>query len=495
MADLENGHQRMSGRAKFLLFGGFSGLLLMIFVGLFANDDDPVAEQEAKINGEQKTTVVKSAADKGDKALDSIRESNETRANRRRLNLEMGKTAGEAPKTEDPKPEKSDNNGAKKFNVCAYPQNSMLSGRNEPGCVPQESQDGSVSSQTGTPTGIRDPRDLGTRSATQDPAEQAKRQMLEQIRSRKSQMFQEAMGSKIAISTSLSTGGSGAKFDPNDPNSIAAERDRVSNESQRLASISSDNGIGAGGGGFGGGAASGDIYPPDPNNPGSNVRSQAPGAQSYGQMKADGWDLGNRLENPSGKYEIRAGMVIPATLISGINSDLPGQLTAQVSQNVWDTATGKYLMIPQGTRLVGTYASAVAYGQERVMMAWQRLIFPDGRTLDIGAMPGADMAGFSGAHDQVNNHWFKMLGAAFLMSGITAAVSVSVDNNTSSTDSTKMSDTMRESLASQFGTVIENVIQKNLNISPTLEIRPGYRFNVIVTKDMIFKKPYKLFDY
>lgn len=492
MSDQEIGHQRMSGRAKFLLFGGFGGLLLMIFVGLFANGDDPVAEQEAKINGEQKTTVVKSAADKGDKALDSIKESNETRANRRRMNLDLGKTAGEAPKTEDPKPE---NDSVKKSKVCAYPKNSVLSSRNEPGCTPRELLGDSGPSENETPNGIREPRVIETRSAAQDPAEQARRQMLEQIRSRKSQMFQEAMGSKIAISTSLSTGGSGAKFDPNDPKSIAAERERVSNESQRLASISSDNDIGDGGGGFGGVAPSGDNYPPDPNNPGASVRSQLSGAQSYGQMKADGWDLGNRLENPSGKYEIRAGMVIPATLISGINSDLPGQLTAQVSQNVWDTATGKYLMIPQGTRLVGTYASAVAYGQERVMMAWQRLIFPDGRTLDIGAMPGADMAGFAGAHDQVNNHWFKMLGAAFLMSGITAAVSVSVDNNTSSTDSTKMSDTMRESLASQFGTVIENVIQKNLNISPTLEIRPGYRFNVIVTKDMIFKKPYKLFDY
>lgn len=103
----------------------------------------------------------------------------------------------------------------------------------------------------------------------------------------------------------------------------------------------------------------------------------------------DSWNLDSQVEGPASPYMIRAGFVIPATMISGINSDLPGQVMAQVSQNVYDTATGKYLLIPQGTRLIGAYSSDVAFGQERVLMAWQRLIFPDGKALDIRAMPGA----------------------------------------------------------------------------------------------------------
>ena len=98
---------------------------------------------------------------------------------------------------------------------------------------------------------------------------------------------------------------------------------------------------------------------------------------------------------------------------------------AQVSQNVYDTATGKYLLIPQGTRLIGAYSSDVAFGQERVLMAWQRLIFPDGKALDIRAMPGADSAGYAGFSDKVNSHWFRTISSAVLMSGVIAAVDMS----------------------------------------------------------------------
>ena len=131
------------------------------------------------------------------------------------------------------------------------------------------------------------------------------------------------------------------------------------------------------------------------------------------------------------------------------------------------------------------------------MIAWQRLIYPDNRTLDLGAMPGSDVSGYSGFTDQVNNHWWKLISNAFLMSGVVAAVSVSVDdnNNNSENNSTNMSDSLRTSLASQFGDVIARVISRNLSVSPTLEIRPGYKFNVMVTKDINFQSSYKLFDY
>lgn len=235
----------------------------------------------------------------------------------------------------------------------------------------------------------------------------------------------------------------------------------------------------------------------DPGDFNFNMRHGGQNAYSNMQNKGS-WDLEKSLETPNNPYILRAGMVIPATMISGINSDLPGQIIAQVSQNVYDTATGKFLLLPQGTRLVGTYDSGITYGQERVMIAWQRLIYPDNRTLDLGAMPGSDVSGYSGFTDQVNNHWWKLISNAFLMSGVVAAVSVSVDdnnNNSENNSSTNMSDSLRTSLASQFGDVIARVISRNLSVSPTLEIRPGYKFNVMVTKDINFQSSYKLFDY
>ena len=223
----------------------------------------------------------------------------------------------------------------------------------------------------------------------------------------------------------------------------------------------------------------------------------------YAQMASSGkWDLGSSLEAPIGDpYLVRAGTVIPATLISGINSDLPGQIIGQVSQNVYDTAVGDHLLIPQGTRLLGTYNSGnIGYGQERVMIAWQRLIYPDGKVLDLGSMPGTDQGGYSGFADLVDNHWWELISGAFLMSGITAGVAVATEDEDDSSsddnsDSNSINDELRQALATQFGNVIAQVIQRELNVSPTIEIRPGYKFNVMVTKDMHFASPYKAFDY
>jgi len=212
--------------------------------------------------------------------------------------------------------------------------------------------------------------------------------------------------------------------------------------------------------------------------------------------QGDRWRLNERTQAPRSAFELRAGFVLPATMISGINSELPGQLMAQVSQNVYDTATGRYLLVPQGTRLVGSYSSDVIYGQSRILIAWQRLIFPDGKALDLGSMPGADNAGYSGLSDQVNNHYLRLFGNAFLMSGITAAVTLSQDKGGNSSGSNqRASDALSESLGQVLGNTITQIISKNLNISPTLQVRPGYRFNVIVTKDLTFQRPYQAFDY
>lgn len=191
--------------------------------------------------------------------------------------------------------------------------------------------------------------------------------------------------------------------------------------------------------------------------------------------------------------ELKTGAVIPGVMVTGINSDLPGNIIAQVSQNVFDTATGRQLLIPQGAKLFGVYDSRVIYGQERVLVAWNRLMFPDGSAVTLGAMPGSDMAGNAGYTDKVNNHYLRIFGSAILMSMITGGMSYSMDSLDSGGDSDNptLQDEMGAALASQLGQATLQLLQKNLNIKPTLEVRPGYQFNVIVTKDIVFEQPYR----
>ena len=231
---------------------------------------------------------------------------------------------------------------------------------------------------------------------------------------------------------------------------------------------------------------------------GTGGRSNDPGQPngSGNASGADRWRLESQLQAPRSPYELRAGFVIPATLISGINADLPGQIVAQVSQDVYDTATGRFKLVPQGSRLVGTYSSSVAYGQSRVLVAWQRIVFPDGKALDLGSMPGADGAGYAGFKDEVHNHYVRIFGSALLMSGVVASAAYSQNRNPSNTPTAPTAGSaLSEALGQQLGQATAQMISKNLNIAPTLEIRPGFRFNVIVVKDLTFSKPYAPFDY
>ena len=121
-----------------------------------------------------------------------------------------------------------------------------------------------------------------------------------------------------------------------------------------------------------------------------------------------------RLTAPSSPNVVQAGSVIPAALITGIQSDLPGQVTAQVTQNVFDSATGRMLLIPQGSRLIGAYDSKIAAGQNRVLLAWDRLILPGGRSIELMRQPGADASGMAGLADRTDHHWGHMLKAALI---------------------------------------------------------------------------------
>lgn len=191
-------------------------------------------------------------------------------------------------------------------------------------------------------------------------------------------------------------------------------------------------------------------------------------------------------KKPISPYEVKAGTIIPSVMIGGINSDLPGEILAQVRENVYDTRSGQHVLIPQGSRLVGVYDSHVAYGQERILAAWTRIIYPDGSSLNLKGMPGADVAGYSGLSDQVDNHYLKVFGSAVLMSAISAGAQLSqggsVPGAFQSQSTTQLATT---AMGQQLGQTGSHMIQKNMNIQPTLIIRNGEPFNVIVTADLV----------
>ena len=218
---------------------------------------------------------------------------------------------------------------------------------------------------------------------------------------------------------------------------------------------------------------------------------------NYGADNPDRWYSPNQVENPV-RYQLRAGFVIPAVLLSGVNSEVPGTIIAQVAQDVYDSATGSDLLIPQGARLIGSYSSNVQYGQSRLFVVWQRIIFPDGRALDIGAEPGTDSAGFAGFKDRVDSHWARIFGSAVLMSAISAGIAYSQDRNQINGNNfapPRFSDELSQAVGQQFGQAAAKLIEKNLDIAPTLKIRPGYRFSVLLIKDFVFPGPYEDFQY
>ncbi len=217
-------------------------------------------------------------------------------------------------------------------------------------------------------------------------------------------------------------------------------------------------------------------------------------SQFDNHQRTDRWALKSTLQAPRTAYEVRAGTVLPAVLVTGINSDLPGQIVAQISQDVYDTATHRHLLIPMGSKLIGQYQNNLVYGQSRVMVAWQRITFPDATALDIGAMPGTDEAGYSGFADQVNHHYARIFGQAILLSFITAGITVSQPQGNQG-GRLSAGEVMAQQLGFQLGQVASQMLSKNLNISPTIEIRPGYRLNVMTTRDLTLDEPYTPFSY
>jgi type IV secretion system protein VirB10 len=185
-------------------------------------------------------------------------------------------------------------------------------------------------------------------------------------------------------------------------------------------------------------------------------------------------------------YEVKAGTVIPANMVSGINSDLPGLLLAQVSENIYDSATGSFLLIPQGAKLIGTYDNGVTFGQSRILVGWQRIIYPDGSSLDLGRMPGADESGYAGLKDKVDNHLVRLFSQALLLSIFSAGVQLGQPQSASG-NNINSSQIVAAAIAQQMGELGTEIVRRNMDIAPTLEVRPGLSFNVMVTKDMVVR--------
>ncbi len=212
---------------------------------------------------------------------------------------------------------------------------------------------------------------------------------------------------------------------------------------------------------------------------------------SFLQSQTGGDDqLKTGVQSTGSPYMVMAGSIIPATLITGIDSDLPGQIQALVSQNVYDSKTGNNILIPQGSKLLGTYDSQVAYGQSRVLIVWTRVIFPNDQYIDLEGMPGADLSGFAGLHDQVDNHYFRIYGSALLMSLFSAGMQLSQPNNNTSNGAPTNQQIIASAMGQELGQTSTELIQKNINVQPTINIRPGDNFNVLVTRDIPFTGPY-----
>jgi len=191
-----------------------------------------------------------------------------------------------------------------------------------------------------------------------------------------------------------------------------------------------------------------------------------------------------------GKYEVKTGWDIPAILEQGINSDLPGEVKALVRSNVYDTATGKYLLIPQGSRLVGVYDSQIAYGQNRLQVVWSRIIYPDGSSINLDGMMGQDGQGMAGFHDKVDNHYKRLIGFAVLTSLLTAGIEISQRQNASLLTAPTVGQTASGAVGQQLGELGTEITRKNASIQPTVKIPVGYRFNVRVNRDILFDTPY-----
>lgn len=192
----------------------------------------------------------------------------------------------------------------------------------------------------------------------------------------------------------------------------------------------------------------------------------------------------DRVEAPASRNVVQAGSVIPAALLTGLRSDLPGQVTAQVTEAVYDSPTGRILLIPQGARLIGQYDAQVAFGQSRALLVWNRIVMPNGRSIVLERQPGANPEGYAGLKDEVDEHWGSLFKAALL----STILSVGSEAGTSN-DENGLAEAIRRGSSDAISQTGRQVVGRSLNVQPTITIRPGFPVRVIVTRDLVME-PY-----
>lgn len=189
----------------------------------------------------------------------------------------------------------------------------------------------------------------------------------------------------------------------------------------------------------------------------------------------------DRVMAPASPFVLQAGAVVPAALITGIRSDLPGQITAQVTEPIYDSPTGRVLLVPQGTRIIGQYDNNVQFGQRRVLLVWNRLIFPNGRSIVLERQPGADTQGYAGLEDGVDYHWWDLAKAAGLSTLLSIGAELAVN------DEDRLLSAIRNGGQDTINDAGQQIIRRQLNVAPTLTIRPGFPVRIVVTRDLVFR--------
>ena len=276
--------------------------------------------------------------------------------------------------------------------------------------------------------------------------------------------------------------GAGPPSAPAGPAETAAEAARQRAEQEREAARGSRLFFGGRSPGSGSGGPVGLPAPAEATaaTPAAAPQADAARKQAFLERASDRRTVSaERLTGLASPSILQAGSVIPAALITGIRSDLPGLVTAQVTQNVYDSPTGRILLIPQGSRLIGDYDADVAFGQSRILLAWNRLILPDGRSIVLDRQPAADPRGFAGLQDGTNYHWGGVLKAALVSTllGVGSELGAGSDSD--------LTRAVRRGTQDSVGRAGEQIVSRELNVRPTLTIRPGFPVRVLVTRDLV----------
>jgi type IV secretory pathway VirB10-like protein len=292
--------------------------------------------------------------------------------------------------------------------------------------------------------------------------------------------FQSALSSSVVVSGGDGRTSAGAA---SSPASLASEEEQMVTLGDSILRSAIRPGVGA----------TGVVGAPGANPPASSEGvSTREATRSFVDRAVADASPGTlaQVEAAESRYTLNAGTVIPGLLITGINSELPGQIVGQVSRPVYDSRTQREVLITQGSRLIGTYDNQIATGQGRLLVAWTRVIFPDGRSIRLPGLPLTDNAGQSGAKDKVDNHWRRVFGNALLLSAISAGVQLSQPSQSSVLAAPSPGQVAAGAVGQELSNVALEILRRGMDVAPTITIRAGQPFNVFLSGDLVFDGPY-----